>query len=297
MKTFEISNQTAKDLQVLQTCVVYMLCDDSGSMDTAIGVGGSTTSSTVDPFAPKGSTRWFELKKAAAAAIQVVTSVNQSGIHLRFLNRMGANFVTDVTSLSSLFQSPPSGRTPLYQALSSIYDEIKQVPDGTNVLICVFSDGEASDCTRSEFESLLWNKRKNVHISFADCTDEEDEMAWLDGFNNRIPNFDNTDDYEEERLKVVRIQGASIPFTYHQYVIKILLATFNRWYFNLDQTKVRQQVPDYLTVMLNGSNSSSRSQQQYTTASSIIPQYQTSSVPNYQPFQAKTNTQSCCLIS
>lgn len=303
MKTFEISNQTARDLHVLSDCVVYMLCDDSGSMDSPIGVGGTTTTTTVDPFAPKGSTRWFELKKVVAATIQVVTALNPNGIHLRFLNRGGADSVTDVTSLGSLFQSAPSGGTPLYQALSSIYNELKQVPDSINVLICVFSDGEASDCTRGDFENLLWRKRKNVHISFADCTDEEDEMAWLDGFNNRIPNFDNTDSYEEERIKVVRIQGPSIPFTYHQYVIKILLATFNRWYFNLDQTKVRQQPPDYLTVMFGSpSSSASMSMQGQRLRGQPLPVlYQAPtnrSFQSYRPPPQTTDPQQpqCCLI-
>lgn len=80
------------------------------------------------------------------------------------------------------------------------------------------------------------NKGKNVHVSFAECTDNEEDMDYLDQWDGKIPNFDNTDDYREELARVKNAQGNDFKFDYNDYVVKILLATFVRWYFNLDQS-------------------------------------------------------------
>ena len=63
----------------------------------------------------------------------------------------------------------------------------------------------------------------------------QENMRFLDELDKSIPNFDNTDDYRDEQRKVKRIQGVNFKFDYTDYVIKILLATFVKWYFNLDQ--------------------------------------------------------------
>jgi hypothetical protein len=91
----------------------------------------------------------------------------------------------------------------------------------------------------------------------------------LDELDKNIPNFDNTDDCmssplslslislslclsvcvylhvcsrhvavctdREELDKVRRLKGATFKFDFNDYVIKILLATFIKSYFNLDQ--------------------------------------------------------------
>jgi len=70
----------------------------------------------------------------------------------------------------------------------------------------------------------------------------------------KIPNFDNTDDYREELQKVKQIQGQDFKFDYNDYVVKILLATFVRWYFNIDQqnvtgdTSLKYQPPQVTTT-------------------------------------------------
>ena len=81
------------------------------------------------------------------------------------------------------------------------------------------------------------SKSKNVHVSFAECTDQEDDMAYLDQWDGQIPNFDNTDDYREELARVKAVQGPQFKFDYTDYVVKILLATFVRWYFLLYQQR------------------------------------------------------------
>ena len=68
-------------------------------------------------------------------------------------------------------------------------------------------------------------------------------MEYLDQFDGLVRNFDNTEDYREELAKIKRIQGAQFRYSKTDHVLKILLATFVRWYFNLDQVKVSQNAP------------------------------------------------------
>jgi len=239
VKMFELPPKTADQLQILKECKIVMLCDDSSSMGTPIAEEGT------DPFALKTSTRWGELKKLAAACINIVTAVNPDGMDLYFLNRQPVLNVTETSALAGVFSTLPSGSTPLYRTLQKLYDATSSIPDSKQVLILVLTDGEPSDCSRDQFFQVCCAKRKNVHLSFAELTDQADDMEWLDAFDNRIPNFDNTDDYREELARIRQLQGPSFPFTYTHYVIKILLATFVKYYFNLDQQRVTGQTPMY----------------------------------------------------
>jgi len=160
------------------------------------------------------------------------------GLDIYFLNRQAVLGVTDTSRLAGVFQQLPSGSTPLSRALKDIYAATSSVPDSQQILLLVLTDGEPSDCTRDQFYQVCCAKRRNVHLSFAELTDQADDMEWLDAFDNKIPNFDNTDDYREELQRVRQMQGPTFPFTYTHYVIKILLATFVKFYFNLDQQRV-----------------------------------------------------------
>lgn len=213
--------------QVLSMSEIVLLCDDSSSMNRSIR----------EPNSNKTTTRWLELKKLAAVIIEFVTSINPNGVDIYFLNRTGLRNVTDITGLQQVFSDLPNGSTPLIGALQAIYRDKAYIPTDRQLLIVVVTDGEQSDGSNSDLFNVLYNKRPNVHISLAECSDDEREMEFLDSFNNRIPNFDNTDDYREELAKVKRLQGPNFKFDYTDYVIKILLATFIRSYFNVDQNR------------------------------------------------------------
>lgn len=226
VKQNELSPKVASQLkEVLSTCEIVLLCDDSGSMDSQIS----------EPNSNKKTTRWLELKKLASIIIEFVTSINPDGLDIYFLNRPLLRGVTEMTRLQTAFNNPPAGGTPLIGTIARIYRHKKDIPLDKNLLIIVITDGEPSDGTNRDLYRVLMNKGSNVHISFVECTDDEETMEYLDQWDNKIPNFDNTDDYREELRKVKRVQGNSFKFDYNDYVIKILLATFVKYYFNLDQ--------------------------------------------------------------
>ncbi|AYV76842.1 MAG: hypothetical protein Barrevirus1_64 [Barrevirus sp.] len=230
--------------EVLSTCEIVLLCDDSDSMSLPIAEEGT------DPFSPKRSTRWLELKKLAAIIIQFVTAVNDSGLDIYFLNRPKVTNVVSVAGLQSVFSVPPTGSTNLMEGLNSIYNDKRAVFQHKKLLIVVVSDGEPNDNTGSNARQNLYdtidhmvsNSNGNIHISFAECTDNAEDMEYLDAWDGRLKNFDNTEDYREELLRIKTIQGQQFKFDFTDYVIKILLATFVRWFFNLDQVKVTNSV-------------------------------------------------------
>jgi len=221
----------------LSNCVVHLVCDDSGSMGSAItepGVGGAPG---------KQTTRWLELKRLAAEIINIVTSLNPYGIDIHFFHRDSLKNVTSPAGLQAVFAAPPSGGTPIVTTVERVVNEARPTLGSRNLLVLAITDGEPSGGpreTRDGLRSMLTSVTAsgNVHISFAECTDNSDDMEWLDEFDGVIKNFDNTDDYREELARVRQTQGTTFKFDYSDYVCKILLATFDRWYYNLDQRKV-----------------------------------------------------------
>jgi len=215
---------------VLTNCKIVLLCDDSSSMRQAVVEPGQRRKDSQ-------TTRWSELKKLAAVIIEFVTATNPEGLDIHFLNRPSLSGVTDMTGLQQVFAKQPNGATPLIGSLRKIHNMYKNYLMDKQLLIVVITDGEPSDGKRGALFQVLTTitAMGNVHVSFAECTDNEADMRYLDEWDGRIKNFDNTDDYREELKRVKQAQGASFKFDYTDYVVKILLATFVRWYFNLDQ--------------------------------------------------------------
>jgi len=270
VRQYELNGVVAGQLKdVLSKCVVVLLCDDSDSMNRPIAEEGT------DPFAPKRSTRWLELKKLASNIIEIVTAVNPDGLDIHFLNRPNLEHISAVTGLQNAFGVIPVGGTPLVGKISSIINTYQQkISRSQQLLLIVITDGEPTDGTRNDLFNVLVNKKDNIHISFAECTDQAEDMEYLDAWDGIIKNFDNTDDYREELSRVKNVQGSQFKFDYMDYVVKILLATFVRWYYNLDQVRVYDP----------RTNGGSNYVQKIFTPSSSPPSSSSSSTPYPNPF-------------
>jgi len=247
VKGYELKPEVASQLKmVLSTAKVVLLCDDSGSMTNTISEDLSTT---------KKSTRWLELKKLASKLIEFVTAINSEGLDIYFLNRGKLPNVTSASGLQTAFSEDPRGNTPLLRTIRQAYNDNKDIlTKDKQLLMIVITDGIPTDCRKMElFYTLVdMTSNGNVHVSFAECTDVEEDMAYLDEWDNKIRNFDNTDDYREELARVRNCQGPNFKFDYTDYVIKILLATYVKWYFNLDQPRYQQQQYQYQYQQVDG---------------------------------------------
>jgi len=229
VRSHEVQPAVADDLfGVLTTTRLVLLLDDSGSMNTPV----------MDPAKPLqfGVTRWTELLRLAACFVEMVTSVSTEGIDVHFMNRAGVPKVTDVSQLAPCFVDKPSGGTPLLGNLRSIFRQYEQeAVRGRRILVAVITDGEPTDGSVDNLFNLLKNERhQNIHISLAECNDNEEEMAYLDGWDRSLVNFDNTDDYNMELRRVKQWNGPDYKFSFMDYTVKIALGSLMRKYFMLD---------------------------------------------------------------
>lgn len=238
VKQNELTPQVAKQLtDTFQNTEVVVLIDDSTSMNAEI----KEENPNMVKSSPVKVTRWTEAKRLAQKIIEWTTAIKKGGgIDIYFFNRPKLSSVTTMMGLQATFANPPNGSTPLLGTLRQIYRDKKNLAQAMQLLIVIISDGEPSDGSTEDLYYVLNEKSPNVHVSFAECTDREETMAYLDRLDGRVVNFDNTDDYREDLRKVKAKNGQNYKYTYDDYVIKILLATFIKSYYNLDQPTSQQ---------------------------------------------------------
>jgi len=224
----EVRDDIRVDLHnVLSTSKIVLLLDDSGSMNTQI-VNPATASSGMRNVTGIQTTRWSELMNDVTQVVQLVTAVNPNGIDIAFLNREGRDGVRDPSQISDMFIRPPSGGTPLIGAIRSMYYKYGNV--NGDVLLIVITDGEPSDGDYDALFNVLSGKKSNWYISLTECNDNEEEMDYLTGWDYRISNFHNQEDYGEELRLVRSVQGANAKFTRANYIQMIVLSPKYRKY-------------------------------------------------------------------
>lgn len=243
-KQLELQPDVIADLSnVLTKCKIIILCDDSGSMQTSI----------YEPDTKTTTTRWAEAKRLCATILKFLLAIqgnNPEGIDLHFFGRNNIDNITSLDGMQQVFAADPTSGTPLIGTVRDICRRYSpRATADKPVLLIVITDGKPSDGDGEEEHWDFYNivktrggtNNNNIHISFAECTDCERDMEYLDRWDRdpryRITNYDNTDDYREELRAVQMNNTPGFKFTYNDYVIKILLATFRKKYFNLDQPR------------------------------------------------------------
>ncbi|CAF4803353.1 unnamed protein product [Rotaria socialis] len=63
-------------------------------------------------------------------------------------------------------------------------------------------------------------------------------MSYLNDWDRKIQNLDVVDNYEKEKQQILAYQGKSFPFSFGDYVVKILLGGVDSWFDRLDEEKV-----------------------------------------------------------
>ena len=212
IKKLEVDQVMAADLYtVLSSCEIVLLCDDSGSMTATVAP---------EPGAPPQAgpvTRWDQLKRFAATLIDFVTAINPEGLTITFLNRQGLSRVTGLAGLQPLFADAPYNGTPLGGALTRLFQSGQHLrAQGRHQLIIVATDGEPSDCSARQLYSIIAGGiNEYVHVSAVEFTDNEETMAYMDGWNASLPTFDNTDDWAVDLRKVRQLQGPNFRVRTH----------------------------------------------------------------------------------
>ncbi|KAL0229654.1 hypothetical protein GEMRC1_013199 [Eukaryota sp. GEM-RC1] len=236
VRDYEISEKMALYLRKLERFDIVVIADDSGSMLTPLTPISSTSPS---------QTRWDELKGQVQIITKIATCLDSDGIDLYFLNRSGLNNVTETSQIDQLFSNPPRGYTPLTrvlrQAISDKHHVINDPELGKSLLVIIITDGQpTTDDGYSDIKTFLseLNKRPdNVHVSIVACTDDDRTLEYLNTLDDNSVHLDVVDDYVNERKEILEAQGSNFPFSYGDYVVKILCGSIVKELDELDSRK------------------------------------------------------------
>jgi len=237
----EISESSIVKLRQLEDFDIVCLCDDSGSMSTAVQDQGPNR----DPFAVK-KTRWDELCLTVQTIAEVATALDKDGIDIFFLNRPGMKCIFSNDQIKGLFVTPPAGYTPTVAALQNVLVEKAQSLTERKVLLILLTDGQPTDLSGQvqiqDFVLSIRQKPSNLYVSIVACTDDESVLTYLDQLDNNVPFVDVSDDFYNERKQVLAKSGLSL--SYGDYICKILLGPIDPSFDQLDEsTKPQQKSP------------------------------------------------------
>lgn len=240
---YDINYDFAFRLRALEGFEIVMILDDSSSMYTPII---DRSHKNMSPFGqlPK---RWDELKHIVSIAVDLASLLDPDGIDIYFLNRSPLLHVFDSSQLDETFSRLPNGATPLTRVLHEVLNLKRARINDRKLLILIATDGIPTDDNGENdlhrLEKVLRNERypsmDRMFITFIACTDDLQSVGYLNQFDKKIPYVDVVDDYRSERAEILAVQGNNFPFSYGDYVVKILMGSVDQWFDKLDEKKVK----------------------------------------------------------
>ncbi|KAJ9450416.1 hypothetical protein DIPPA_03496 [Diplonema papillatum] len=209
---YEVSIADANELAALEGYEIVFICDDSSSMNRIA---------------------------------EVACCFDDDGIDVYFLNR---NPVFNVSSCSdprliAAFQARPTGRTPLTQTIKKVIQDKKHTEKP--LLLLIATDGEP-DHGPGEFKLVIEQAiKKKIPIckfQILACTAEDDQIAWINDFDDAFYEVDATDDFYSERAEILRT-GRLQKFTRGDWVMKALLGPILRMFDEWDEAPAVKALP------------------------------------------------------
>ncbi|CAF4501723.1 unnamed protein product [Rotaria sp. Silwood2] len=225
VRRYEINQTFAKKLLALDGYEIVFVCDDSGSMNTPLG--------DVFGYLNNSRTRWDELKQTVSIVVDLASTLDPNGVDVYFLNRLFAFFLIILCF------------TPITRVLREILRNKQHEIQERNLLILIATDGIPTDDDGYQdigsLKKVLQYERNPTHripVTIIACTDDDQSMDYLNDWDKEIPNLDVVDDYRSEKRQILQCQGNDFPFSFGDYIVKILLGGIDKWFDDLDERKV-----------------------------------------------------------
>ncbi|CAF1226567.1 unnamed protein product [Rotaria sordida] len=208
VRRYEINKTFANKLLQLEGYEIVFVCDDSGSMNTPLG----------DVFGPfnNAPTRWDELKQTVSIVVDLASSLDPNGVDIYFLNRDPIFHVRNSSELIPIFAVPP------------------EATDG----VPTDDDGHPDILSCKKVLQYERNPTNRIPVTIIACTDDDQSMDYLNDWDKEIPNLDVVDDYRNEKQQILKCQGNDFPFSFGDYIVKILMGGIDQWFDDLDERKV-----------------------------------------------------------
>lgn len=240
---YDINYDFAFRLRAIEGFEVVMILDDSSSMYTP---SIDRNQANLSPFSQL-PTRWDELKHVVSIVVDLASTLDPDGIDIYFLNRPALLHVSDSSQLNETFSRLPNGPTPITRVLHEVLNIKRPQIHDRKLLILIATDGLPTDDNGQNdlkrLEKVLRTERypsmERIYITFIACTNDLQSVGYLNRFDKAIPNIDVLDDYQSERAEILAVQGKNFPFSYGDYVVKILMGSIDRWFDKLDEKKIK----------------------------------------------------------
>lgn len=227
---YEIDPYFSEKLEILNDYEIVLLCDDSGSMNTPLNDNNGY------------STRWDELKAVVNIVVSIATIYDNNGIDIHFLNREGIDNIKCEEEVKNILNEIPCGGTPLTQKLEEILQKFNSI--SKKLLVIIATDGLPTyngQLDLENFKTLLKNKNHSkVFISFLACSDNSQDVDYLNELDKTIPNIDTLDDYNSELKEVRQIQGNSFKYSFSDHIVRLLLGPICPELDKLDEKKINK---------------------------------------------------------
>lgn len=231
LSKYDINPMLSEKMSILEEYEIVLLLDDSGSMNTPLNDHTSH------------ATRWDELKHVIKIIIDISTTYDDDGIDLYFLNRGYRKNIRSYTEIGDLILNPPCGRTPLNQRVIEILRNYSSCLKP--LLLVIATDGVPTDSYGNinvqEFKITLLNKNHSkVYVSFLACSDNDNDIDYLNDLDKTVPNIDTLDDYISEKKEVIAAQGNDFKYSFEDHIVRLLLGPICQELDKLDENKMKK---------------------------------------------------------
>lgn len=221
-------------LAVLEDYNFLVICDDSESMKM------SAKPKEQRKLGEKPLTRWMELQDGVMLLIDMLGCFRPEGIDVYFLNSGKVPKVQSSAEerLQNIFQGGPQGKTPLTQTLKQVaHDAESEMP----YVLFIFTDGEPDGGAR-KFTKVLTDLvsqkicRAQFRVQIMACSNNDDEIAWLADLDQDSELIDVTDDYYNEKKKIIAMKGHEYAFTRSDWLCKAILGPIEKSVDGVNET-------------------------------------------------------------
>ncbi|CAM2698682.1 unnamed protein product [Rotaria socialis] len=198
----------------------------------------------------RNPTRWDELRQTVSIVVDIATVFDPNGIDIFFLNRQPLYSVKNAEQLAVAFAVPPAGPTPIARVLRQVLQEKRLEIQERKLLVLIATDGVPTNENGQQdiktLEHVLHHERNPINripVTILACTDDAESVGYLNNWDKKIPNLDVADDYKSEREEIQKVQGKNFPFSFGDYVVKILMGAIDNWFDTLDERRVNSNAP------------------------------------------------------
>ena len=231
---YEIDPYFSEKMEILNKYEIVLLCDDSGSMNAPIKDN------------KVNSTRWEELKSVVKIVISIATIYDRNGIDIYLLNRGIYENIKSEENIENILEDEPCGGTPLTFTLRKILEKYNENNYSKKpLLVVIATDGVPTDSGNLDldnFKRLLENKNHDkVYISFLACSDNENDVGYLNDLDKNIPSIDTLDDYISELKEVRKVQGKDFRYSFSDHIVRLLLGPLCPEMDKLDEERINKK--------------------------------------------------------